>query len=109
VDDPESVASKKAALEAYSSQFTIGEDTYARASGAPILFDTPERFTRLRPPARGFASYGILSRIIACVFALGLGVVVGAILTVVHQSTIVIGSTTVPAGLIAALAVSAAL
>ena len=109
VNDPVSFETKRKALEAYPSQFVVGDDVFQRVSGAPIPLDAPEQFGRLRPPNRGFGGYGRGARIIACLFAGVIGLAVGAILTVVHQSTTMVGSTVVPWGLIAALVVAAAL
>ena len=109
VNDPVSLEAKREALAAYPSQFVVGDGVFQRASGAPIPLDAPEQFGRLRPPNRGFGGYGRGARIIACAFAAVIGIVVGAILTVVHQSTTLVGATVVPWGLIAALVVAAAL
>lgn len=109
VDDVESLEAKREALTSYRSQLTVGTDTFDRASGAPIPLDAPETFGRLRPVQHGFSGYGRMTRIIACGFALVIGAVVGAILTVIHQATVLVGSTPVPWGLIAALAIATAL
>ena len=109
VNDPVSLEAKREALETYPSQFVVGDGVFQRSSGAPIPLDAPEQFGRLRPPNRGFGGYGRGARVIACIFALVVGIAVGAILTVVHQSTVVVGSLAVPWGLIAALVVATAL
>ena len=109
VNDPVSLQTKRAALAAYPSQFSVGEDSFQRASGAPVPLDTPEEFGRLRPPNRGFGGYGRGARVIACGFAALIGLVIGGILTVVHQSSTVVGDTAVPWGLIVALVIAASL
>src|SRR5690606_30267388 len=65
VDDPESFGRKREALGAYGSTIVVSDETFSRASGAPVPIAAPERFARLRPPARGFGGFGLLSRIIA--------------------------------------------
>lgn len=109
VDDPAALATRARALRAYVSRIAVGDETYSFPSGAPRRLDVGEHHRRVRAQPTGFASFGLGARIIACAFALILGAFAGLALTVAHQSVLRVGEVTVPWGVIAALALSAAL
>ncbi|CAN5283158.1 hypothetical protein BH11ACT4_BH11ACT4_20490 [soil metagenome] len=94
---------KRAALSAYRTQLTVDGDSFSLSSGAPRPIVEPERFARLRPAPTGFGDHSLVSRISSCLIALVLGGVAGAVLTVVHQATVPVGSVPVPWGVIAGI------
>jgi N-acetyl-1-D-myo-inositol-2-amino-2-deoxy-alpha-D-glucopyranoside deacetylase len=97
VDDADSLARKHSALAVYRGHLALADRNAA------------EGFSRIRPGQDTFARTSILSRIVSSVLVLALGVFTGALLTAVHQSTIAVGETPVPWGLIVALVITAAL
>ena len=97
VDDAASLARRRSALAAYRGRVALA---------AP---DAAEVFTRERPAAAPFARAGLLSRVVSSVLAVVLGVFAGALLTVIHQASALIGEVPVPWGLIVALVLTAAL
>lgn len=109
VEDPDSLAARAAALEAYRTTLARRGDTFSFASGAPHRLDEREGFHRYRAPATTFASYGRAGRILAGVLAFVLGAASGLVLTIAHQATLVVGGIPVPWGLIAGLVLAAAL
>ncbi len=109
VDEPHALARRAQALRAYPSRIRVDAESFRLPTGAPHPLDLPESFRRVRPQPTGFASFGIGARILACFFALVLGVFAGLVLTFAHQSTVRVGDLTVPWGVIAALVLSAAL
>lgn len=68
-----------------------------------------ETFRRHRSRGNGFAAQSIVARALTAVLALGLGGLVGVTLTFVHQSTLEVGSTIVPWGIIIAVVIVTAL
>jgi N-acetyl-1-D-myo-inositol-2-amino-2-deoxy-alpha-D-glucopyranoside deacetylase len=109
VGDPESLAARAAALEAYRSTLVRRSDTFSFASGAPHRLDEREGFSRYRAPATTFDGYGRAGRILAGVLAFVLGAATGLVLTIAHQAVIVVAGVPVPWGLIAGLVLATAL
>ena len=109
VDEPDVLEVRARALRAYPSRIRVDAESFRLPTGAPRALDLPESYRRVRPQPTGFASYGIAARILACFFALVLGVFAGLVLTFAHQSAMRVGDVSVPWGLIVALVLSAAL
>lgn len=109
VDDPDSLAARADALDAYRSTLVRRSDTFSFASGAPHRLDAREGFHRYRAPENAFAGYGWAGRILAGVLAFVLGVATGLVLTIAHQATVVVAGVTVPWGLLAGLVLATAL
>jgi len=103
---------KRAAIAAHASQATVTGDTYALADGIARPIATVEYFRRLRPPhatKETFADQPLVTKISVGVLVLALGAVAGLLLTASHQSTVIVGSTVVPWGIIVALLASTGL
>jgi N-acetyl-1-D-myo-inositol-2-amino-2-deoxy-alpha-D-glucopyranoside deacetylase len=111
--DVSAVVGRKAdALCAHETQVTVDGDDYALSSGPRHPIATVEHFRRTMRAAPGpvpIADQGLGSRIVAYVAALALGVVVGGLGTFGHQAQLPIGQFGLPLGLIASLAIVAAL
>ena len=122
IDVSAQVDQKLRAIAAYPDRWRVTDHTVRPidatepalpAAGAqlPVAIGGTETFLRLPPslaPA-GEAPAGLLSRVLAVVFALGAGVAFGVLGTIAHQATVPIGPVTVPIGLILALAGATAL
>lgn len=100
---------KRAALAAYRTQLTVDGDEFSLSSGPPRPIAAAEHFRRFRAPGTGFSDQGLFSRIVACLLALALGAFVGVTLTVAHQATVAVGALAFPWGIVAAIAITAAL
>jgi N-acetyl-1-D-myo-inositol-2-amino-2-deoxy-alpha-D-glucopyranoside deacetylase len=108
--DPAPVADRKrAALLAHRSQVIVEGDSFSLAAGPVQPIAARESFTRLRPLGSDFADHGLPSRIAALLLAVILGAFAGMTLTVAHQASVTLGPFTVPWGIIAGLAITAAL
>ena len=80
------------------------------ALGSDLDPTRPETYRRdVADAPRGFADLHLSTKIIASAFALILGIIIGAILTVAHQATALVGDAAVPWGLIVGLLVTASL
>lgn len=80
------------------------------ALGSDLDPTRPETYRRdVADAPRGFADLHLSTKIIASAFALILGIIIGAILTVAHQATVLVGDAAVPWGLIVGLLVTASL
>ncbi len=99
---------KRAALEAHRSQLTVAGDEFVTPGGAVEPIGAVEYFQRY-PPTGAFDESGWATRVATSILAAFLGVVVGAVLTVVLDSTVIVAGVTVPWGLIAAVVVSLSL
>jgi N-acetyl-1-D-myo-inositol-2-amino-2-deoxy-alpha-D-glucopyranoside deacetylase len=99
---------KRAALEAHRSQLTVTGDEFVTPGGAVEPIAAVEYFRRY-PPTGAFDESGWATKLATTILAAFLGVVVGAVLTVVLDSTLAIASVTVPWGLIAAVVLSLSL
>ena len=102
-------AVKRAALAQYRTQLTVDGDAFSLSSGPARPITAPETFSRLRAYPIPFEDQGAGIRIATGVVALVLGAVVGATLTVSHQATVLLGTITVPWGIIVAVLITAAL
>lgn len=101
---------KKNALRAYATQLVVREEEFVSPGGQVETIATTERFRRVRPPSTGdWKSSSLFTRVATCVLALLVGALTGAILTVSHQASILLGSVVVPWGIIAAIIVTTAL
>lgn len=113
VDVGERLPQKRAALRAHTTQVTVSDDgtAFALSSGPERTIAVSERF-RFVPVTVGrapVAKQGIATLVASCVVASVIGVVVGALLTVHHQQSLMLAGVAVPAGVIVGLAVVAAL
>jgi N-acetyl-1-D-myo-inositol-2-amino-2-deoxy-alpha-D-glucopyranoside deacetylase len=109
VDGTAVLGRKRRALEAYRSQLMVGDDTLTLPSGRVRPIAATEEFNRLRSPGTSFAEHGIISRVAVCILAVLFGAFVGIVLTVAHQASVLVGAVPIPWGLIAAVAITAAL
>jgi N-acetyl-1-D-myo-inositol-2-amino-2-deoxy-alpha-D-glucopyranoside deacetylase len=103
---------KKRALEAYRSQLVVNADTFSLSNGSAHPIARVEAFRRIIPEGTRsprFAAQTVGSKIVNSGIGLLIGLAAGALLTVYHQSTVTIGKTPVPLGLIAAIVLTAAL
>ena len=104
---------KRLAMEAHRSQIVVRGDEFALEPDSFSPIERVERFRRLlrepEPRSTPYAEQSLLARISSAAVALVLGVVVGGILTVTHQATVVVGSVTIPWGIISAIAITIAL
>lgn len=110
---------KLSALRAHRSQLTVTGDVIVMSGGQVNAIGLDEGYRRddavVAPKEHAFAapvSWTELSwrrRILASVFTVGAGAAVGAITTIAHQSEVSVLGVDVPLGLIAGLAVIAAL
>lgn len=101
---------KKDALRAYTTQLVVRGEEFVSPGGQVESISSIERFRRVRPPSTGdWKGSSLFTRIATCVLALLVGALTGAILTVSHQASILLGSVVVPWGIIAAVIVTAAL
>jgi N-acetyl-1-D-myo-inositol-2-amino-2-deoxy-alpha-D-glucopyranoside deacetylase len=98
---------KRAALAAHRTQLTLDGDTFALSNGSVHPIALTETFRQV-PVERDdvpvpFRDQSLGTKILAALLALGLGAVVGALMTAVHQSTAVVGDVAVPWGLLLGL------
>ncbi|MBC7589929.1 MAG: PIG-L family deacetylase [Salinibacterium sp.] len=100
---------KRAALSAHRTQVIVEGDTFSLSSGEPRAIDAVESFTRVHPSGAGFHEQSLFSRVAALVVATLLGAFTGVTLTAAHQAAVAIGSVTIPWGIIAAVAITAAI
>lgn len=102
---------KRAALTAHRSQVVVDGDNFALSNGVSYPIDTVEGFRRLRPAiepeSASSAQQSLPAKLLACLLAIALGLCVGAMLTVIHQSPTSIGGFELPGGLILGLLVVA--
>jgi N-acetyl-1-D-myo-inositol-2-amino-2-deoxy-alpha-D-glucopyranoside deacetylase len=97
---------KRAALTAYPSQVRLAGDGFELADGAAHPMDRVERFRELSLQADRrlpYADQGAGVKALTCLVAAIIGVASGALLSVYHQSTVVIGGTTIQLGLYLAI------
>ncbi|MBO0982917.1 PIG-L family deacetylase [Rathayibacter sp. SD072] len=99
---------KRAALEAHGTQIVV-EDGTARLSSGPAF--PIARVERFRPAPAAAVEEPVAeerpdlrSRVVSGALSVLVGAVVGAITTVAHQSTVVVGDAVLPVGLAASLA-----
>ncbi|NQX11324.1 PIG-L family deacetylase [Microbacteriaceae bacterium VKM Ac-2855] len=106
LDDAE-FARKRSALRAYRTQVVVDGETSRLSSGDPTRIPRTERFRAVPiaqprlipeddPPTP-------VTRVVSGVLSVAIGVLVGAITTVAHQSTWTVGSVTLPLGLAASV------
>ncbi len=104
---------KRAALAAHRSQIVVDGNGFTFSNGVRHPIGTVEGFRRLRPsvePERAsFAAQALPVKLLACVIGVALGLCIGAMLTVVHQSPTSIAGLELPGGLILGMLVVAAL
>ncbi len=100
---------KRAALQAHRTQLVFEGDEYRLSTGPARRIDEPETLGRCVPPEDSFRSQGAVSRVIAAALAIGLGLLIGATLTVVHQETITLAGIWLPWGILAGIGIVAAL
>jgi N-acetyl-1-D-myo-inositol-2-amino-2-deoxy-alpha-D-glucopyranoside deacetylase len=104
---------KRDALRAHRTQVAVDGDSFALSNGVSHPIDTVERFRRVHreyPPGRQpFAAQTRGVKVFSAVVGLLIGVGVGAMLTVIHQTSATIAGVSVPIGVIAAIVVVALL
>ena len=104
---------KKAALAAHRTQAIVHGDSFELSNGVDQKLDSVESFRRIRREypqgPTPFAEQGVGVKALSTVIALAVGLCVGALLTVLHQTTIAIGDVAFPVGLIASIAIVIAL
>jgi N-acetyl-1-D-myo-inositol-2-amino-2-deoxy-alpha-D-glucopyranoside deacetylase len=103
---------KRKAIRAHESSVIVRGNEFAVESGRFEPIESVETFVRIRGEREGssdFASQSVGGKIGTSVLALAVGVVTGAVLTVTHQATARFGEVSVPWGIIAAVALCAAL
>jgi N-acetyl-1-D-myo-inositol-2-amino-2-deoxy-alpha-D-glucopyranoside deacetylase len=102
---------KRDALRAHRTQVAVDGDVFALSNGIPHPLESVERFRRIRreyPPGRApFTAQPRSVKIFSAVVGLLIGVGVGAMLTVIHQTYMSIGDLAVPVGVIAAVLIVA--
>ncbi|GAB2463567.1 N-acetyl-1-D-myo-inositol-2-amino-2-deoxy-alpha-D-glucopyranoside deacetylase [Conyzicola lurida] len=108
VVDVAPVASRKrAALAAHATQLTIDGDEFALSNGVSQPIGSTESFRRVvpetDPPTLPFREQSVATKIFAGALAVVFGALVGALMTAVHQSSVVVGDIAVPWGLVLAL------
>ena len=111
VDVAPVLARKVAALRAHRSQLTVDGDRIVLPGGQVEPIASVERFHRLddhRPIVPSWSDSGAGARVLACAVALLAGISVGALATVIHQTDGSILGADLPLGLVAGLAVIAA-
>lgn len=113
VDVTEALSRKRDALRAHRTQVAVDGDNFALSNGIVQPIDTTERFRRIRreyPAGRmPFSSQTRGVKAFSAVVGLVMGVLVGAMLTVIHQTSFSVGGVAVPIGVIAAVVVVALL
>ncbi|TAL43223.1 MAG: hypothetical protein EPN91_06855 [Salinibacterium sp.] len=107
VDSMDAIDRRSDALAAFPSRLRIDGDTITDSLGGERPLTVPEHFSRLRPPADAFSDASFMSRVAVCVLAVLLGAIIGAIVTVAHEATAVVGGVSVPWGAIAGILISA--
>lgn len=103
---------KKDALRAHRTQLTVVGDTIVHSGGQVEPIGTTEAFRRYGDPPRfglDWAALGVAWKAAAGAMALAIGGVVGLIATVNHQLSVPIAGSQLPAGVVIALALCAAL
>jgi N-acetyl-1-D-myo-inositol-2-amino-2-deoxy-alpha-D-glucopyranoside deacetylase len=104
---------KRDALRAHRTQVAVDGDSFALSNGVSHPIDAVERFRRVHreyPPGRQpFAAQTRGVKVFSAVVGLLIGVGVGAMLTVIHQTSATIAGVSVPIGVIAAIVVVALL
>ena len=105
----DSLARKRAALQAHRTQVVVEGEMFSLSSGEPRPIAVAETYTRIRPAGTSFGDHSLVSRIAALLLATVLGAFAGATLTVVHQATVTLGALVVPWGIIVALLITAAM
>lgn len=103
---------KRAALEAHRSQVVVDGDHFALSNGDRFPIAGEERFRRIRQADQGRVPYSgqpwgvkLVTAIVSAIIGLG----IGTLLTVYHQSTVTIAKTAVPIGLVVAVLIVIAL
>jgi N-acetyl-1-D-myo-inositol-2-amino-2-deoxy-alpha-D-glucopyranoside deacetylase len=98
---------KRAALAAHATQLTLDGDQFALSNGISQPIGSTESFRRVvpetDPPTLPFRDQTVATKIFAGVLAVVFGALVGALMTAVHQSSVVVGDIAVPWGLVLAL------
>jgi N-acetyl-1-D-myo-inositol-2-amino-2-deoxy-alpha-D-glucopyranoside deacetylase len=107
VDVAAALDRKRSALDAYRSQLTVVGEEFITPGGARAPITAIERFRRYRAPSSAFDESGWPTRVATCILAAFLGIVIGAVFTVVVGSAAVNGG--VPWGAIAGVVVALAL
>lgn len=113
VDVTAALDRKRDALRAHRTQVSVDGNTFALSNNIVQPIDTVERFRRVRreyPAGRmPFSSQPRGVKIFGAFVGLVIGVLVGAMLTVIHQTSFVVAGVVVPIGVIAATVVVALL
>lgn len=111
--DVSPVVSRKAeAMRAHRTQIAVDGDRYALSSGPSLPIGAEEVYRRVEEADGedpGFSEQGVGTRIVTCLIALAAGLGAGVLGTIHHQSTVSLFGAAVPAGLIVALLIVAAL
>ena len=118
--DVSAVLDRKAeAMRAHRSQVIVDGTSYALSSGSAMPIAAVESYRRIDGDGDGygegarqepsFSEQGIVARVFACLIAVIVGVAVGILGTVNHQSTLTLLDADIPLGVISALVTAAAL
>ncbi|PRY69418.1 N-acetyl-1-D-myo-inositol-2-amino-2-deoxy-alpha-D-glucopyranoside deacetylase [Glaciihabitans tibetensis] len=104
---------KRSAMAAHATQIAVDGDSFALSNGVSQPIDSIERFRRVRreyPAGRApFVDQSLPVKVVSALVGLIVGVAVGAMLTVAHQASFVVGTVTVPYGLIIGVIIFACL
>lgn len=103
---------KKAAMEAHRTQIIVTGDRFALSNNVWAPIDDVESFRRLHQEFEEHEPFRLKTRAgktVAAVAGLALGLCVGAILTVAHQSAVTLAGITIPIGLIIGVVIITAL
>lgn len=111
IDVSAQVEQKLRALAAFRSKWTVDGTALVRADGSLLAVTGTESYLRVDPPASSTIDVAptITGRVTAAVAGLLAGIAFGLLGTIAHQSTIVVGSVTIPVGLILAVTGASAL
>lgn len=111
IDITEFVEEKLRALSAYASRWTVQDHGVVLSDGTMLAVTGYETYFSVHPPhpARSARRPTVLGRLGESLAALSAGVTFGVLGTIGHQSTVAVGSFTIPVGLILALGGAAAL
>lgn len=111
--DVSPVLQRKAdAMRAHRTQISVDGDRYSLSSGPSLPIGGDEAYRRvghLDNEDPGFAGQGLRAKTTTCAIALAVGLGVGLLGTIHHQSTLTLFGAALPLGAIAALLIAAAL